>query len=62
LHVNGAFQVFFVMSFLNLELLPFVGMPHEFVGKTESAGLGSDGCSLAISESNRGPGASHWNK
>jgi len=34
---NGAFQVFFVMSFLNLELLPFVGMSHEFVGKTESA-------------------------
>jgi quercetin dioxygenase-like cupin family protein len=34
---NGAFQVFSVMSFLNLEQLPFVGMSYEFVGEKQAA-------------------------
>ena len=34
---NEAFQVFSVMSFLNLEQLPFVGMSYEFVGETQGA-------------------------
>jgi mannose-6-phosphate isomerase-like protein (cupin superfamily) len=31
------FQVFSVMSFLNLEQLPFVGMSYEFVGEKQGA-------------------------
>ena len=34
---NEAFQVFSVMSFLNLEQLPFVGMSYEFVGEKQGA-------------------------
>ena len=34
---NKAFQVFSVMSFLNLEQLPFVGMSYEFVGEKQGA-------------------------
>jgi quercetin dioxygenase-like cupin family protein len=34
---NQAFQVFCVMSFLNLEQLPFVGMSYEFVGEKQGA-------------------------
>jgi quercetin dioxygenase-like cupin family protein len=34
---NDAFQVFSIMSFLNLEQLPFVGMSFEFVGEKEGA-------------------------
>jgi len=34
---NDAFQVFSVMSFLNLEQLPFVGMSYEFVGEKQGA-------------------------
>jgi mannose-6-phosphate isomerase-like protein (cupin superfamily) len=34
---SEAFQVFSVMSFLNLKQLPFVGMSYEFVGETQGA-------------------------
>ena len=34
---NEHFQVFSVMSFLNLEQLPFVGMSYEFVGEKQGA-------------------------
>ena len=34
---NETFQVFSVMSFLNLEQLPFVGMSYEFVGEKQGA-------------------------
>ena len=34
---NEAIQVFSVMSFLNLEQLPFVGMSYEFVGEKQGA-------------------------
>jgi quercetin dioxygenase-like cupin family protein len=34
---NSAFQVFSVMSFLNLEQVPFVGMSYEFVGEKQGA-------------------------
>jgi len=34
---NDAFQVFSIMSFLNLEQLPFVGMSYEFVGEKQGA-------------------------
>jgi quercetin dioxygenase-like cupin family protein len=34
---NEVVQVFSVMSFLNLEQLPFVGMSYEFVGEKQGA-------------------------
>jgi len=34
---NDAFQVFSILSFLNLEQLPFVGMSYEFVGEKQGA-------------------------
>jgi len=34
---NSHFQVLSVMSFLNLEQLPFVGMSYEFVGENQGA-------------------------
>ena len=34
---SEAFQLHCVMSFLNLEQLPFVGMSHEFVGEKQGA-------------------------
>jgi quercetin dioxygenase-like cupin family protein len=35
--LNKPFQVSCVMSFLNLEQLPFVGMSYEFVGEKQGA-------------------------
>jgi quercetin dioxygenase-like cupin family protein len=35
--LKDAFRLFSVMSFLNLEQLPFVGMSFEFVGEKEGA-------------------------
>ena len=32
---SGAFQLHCIMSFLNLEQLPFVGMSYEFVGEKQ---------------------------
>src|SRR5207248_7946676 len=34
---NDPFQLFYVMSFLNLEQLPFVGMSYQFVGENQGA-------------------------
>jgi quercetin dioxygenase-like cupin family protein len=34
---SEAFQLRYVMSFLNLEQLPFVGMSYEFVGEKQGA-------------------------
>jgi hypothetical protein len=34
---NEVFQVLSVMSFLNLEQLPFVGMSYEFIGEKQGA-------------------------
>src|SRR5260370_16866725 len=34
---SETFQLHCVMSFLNLEQLPFVGMSYEFVGETQGA-------------------------
>jgi mannose-6-phosphate isomerase-like protein (cupin superfamily) len=34
---SEAFQLHCIMSFLNLEQLPFVGMSHEFVGEKQGA-------------------------
>jgi quercetin dioxygenase-like cupin family protein len=34
---SSAFQIFSLMSFLNLGQLPFVGMSYEFVGEKQGA-------------------------
>jgi hypothetical protein len=35
--LNEVFQLLSVMSFLNLEQLPFVGMSYEFIGEKQGA-------------------------
>jgi mannose-6-phosphate isomerase-like protein (cupin superfamily) len=39
---NEALQISFVMSFLNLEQLPFVGMSYEFVGEKQGTPFSAD--------------------